>query len=302
VELAVELVRPLAAPRAIIVTVDRSAVTDLVVLADRQRLTQILLNLLSNAVKYNRHGGTVTIGFEPAGAGRARIAVTDTGAGLSEEKLALLFRPFERLGAEGSAVEGTGLGLALSRGLAEAMGGALGVTSEVDRGSTFWIELAVTDVPQPAAQSTGDSRDATATEVVEAAGVVLYIEDNRSNVRLMERVLERRPHVRLLHAANGDDGLRQARAEQPDLIFLDLHLPDLPGEDVLQQLWSDSVLRRIPVAVLSADATPEQSRRLKASGAIAYLTKPLDIAQLMRLLDDTLMRRPVESEGRNDRG
>jgi CheY-like chemotaxis protein len=117
---------------------------------------------------------------------------------------------------------------------------------------------------------------------------VLYIEDNRSNVRLMERVLQRRPGVRLRHAPGGGDGLRMARDEKPDLIFLDLHLPDMSGEEVLQQLWQDRELRQIPVAVLSADATPTHTRRLKASGAIAYLTKPIEIGQLMRLVDESL--------------
>ena len=148
VELAAELVRPLAAQRGISVVIDKAAAADIVVLADRQRLNQVLLNLLSNAVKYNRPNGTVTIGFEAVAGGRVRLTVTDTGAGIAEEKRRLLFQPFERLGAEQTAIEGTGLGLALSRGLAEAMGGALGVDSEVDRGSTFWIELALTEAPQ----------------------------------------------------------------------------------------------------------------------------------------------------------
>jgi CheY-like chemotaxis protein len=119
----------------------------------------------------------------------------------------------------------------------------------------------------------------------------LYVEDNRSNVRLMERVLQRRPGVKLLHAPTGTDGIRLARSERPDLIFLDLHLPDMGGEDVLERLWQDSDLRRIPVAILSADATPSQARRLHASGAVAYLTKPLDIAEVMKLLDYRLAGR-----------
>lgn len=292
VDLAVELVAPLAKQRGIsLATMGSLEAT--VVVADRQRLTQVVLNLLSNAVKYNRPHGAVTVGFESVDdARRLRITVTDSGAGIAPAKLALLFQPFERLGAEQTDVEGTGLGLALSRRLAEAMGGSLGVRSEVDFGSTFWVELARTDAVDvgPAAELHADASRAGVEpiDVPNTTGVVLYIEDNRSNVRLMERVLERRPGVRLLHAGRGEDGLKMARAQQPDLIFLDLHLPDMSGEDVLRLLWQDSTLRRIPVAVLSADATPSQARRLKASGAIEYLTKPLEIGQVMRVVDHSL--------------
>jgi CheY-like chemotaxis protein/two-component sensor histidine kinase len=290
-ELAVELVAPLATARGITVAIDRSQGADVVVLADRQRLNQILLNLLSNAVKYNRPGGAVTVGCRLLDQGRARLLVTDTGPGIAEAKLALLFQPFERLGAEQTAVEGTGLGLALSRGLAEAMGGALGVDSAIDRGSTFWIELARTDEPQPRRQ---EPVAAAITDSRGTQGTLLYIEDNHSNVRLMQRVLERRPGVRLLHAGDGETGLALAGSERPDLIFLDLHLPDMSGEEVLGRLAADPVLRRIPVAVLSADATLTQSRRLTASGAVAYLTKPLEIRQVMNLIDERLEQRAGE--------
>src|SRR6185295_17309205 len=221
------------------------------VLADRQRLNQILLNLLSNAVKYNRAAGRVTLSFVQSSRARIRINVTDTGAGIPPEKLRLLFRPFERLGAESTSIEGTGLGLTVSRGLAEAMGGTLGVTSAIDRGSTFWVELVATDAaavretPQIAETSLEPSTAA-------APGSVLYIEDNTSNIRLMSRLLRNRPAITLLHGADGQTGLRLAREHRPDVILLDLHLPDMSGEEVLRQLWGDPLLRAIPVIVLSA--------------------------------------------------
>lgn len=286
VQIAVDMVRPLAVERGLTLVVDEMP-GDVMISADRQRLTQVLLNLLSNAVKYNRARGRVTLGFEQIDS-RLRISVSDTGAGISPKRLALLFQPFERLGAEQTPVEGTGLGLALSRGLAEAMGGTLGVTSVVDEGSTFWIELEVSDAPRTAIEAAHAGQAEESAGPPSTTGVVLYIEDNQSNVRLMERVLQRRPGIQLVHAARGDEGLRLAREKRPDLILLDLHLPDMSGMDVLHYLWQDTVLRQIPVAVLSADATPAQARRLKASGAVAYLTKPLDISEVMNLLDDQL--------------
>lgn len=286
VQQSAELVRPLASARGIAVRTDIAGVAGCHVRADRQRLKQILLNLLGNAVKYNRDGGTVTIACTRAGEGHVRLNVTDTGAGIPSEKLALLFQPFERLGAEQSAIEGTGLGLAVSKGLANAMGGRIGVSSEVDRGTTFWVEL-----PEAQAVDVGNLPAEPAVRELSrgtASGTILYIEDNRSNVRLLERLLGKRRAVTLLTAARGEDGLELAKRERPNLILLDLHLPDMSGEEVLRRLWSDPATRPLPVAVLSADATPAQRQRLLASGAVAYLTKPLDITHLLRLIDDRL--------------
>jgi PAS domain S-box-containing protein len=286
VQRSVELVTPLAARRGIALMVEKPTAQSCSVVADRQRLSQILLNLLSNAVKYNRAGGRVIVAFEPRES-RLRIKVTDTGPGIPPEKLKLLFQPFERLGAETTSVEGTGLGLTLSRGLAEAMGGSLDVSSQVDSGSTFWIELASTKETAAAAEPPVIP---TGLEPKAAGGpaLVLYIEDNPSNVRLMARLLGSRPAISLLHAPDGLTGLQLARERRPDLIFLDLHLPDLSGEDVLHQLWGDPALRTIPVIVLSADATPGQIQRAMASGATAYLTKPLDLSAVLQKLDSVL--------------
>jgi CheY-like chemotaxis protein len=275
-------------------TIDPAPASDRCVQADRQRLNQVLLNLLSNGVKYTRAGGRVTISFDAQPEGRMRVTVADTGAGIAPEKLELLFTPFERLGAERTSIEGTGLGLALARGLAHAMGGTLGVSSEVDRGSRFWIELPLSSDQQPC-----QTVRTTAPRTLDAgsgAGTVLYIEDNVANVRLMQRVLQRRPGVKLVHAAEGQLGVDMAREHRPDLILLDLHLPDLPGEEVLRRLWEDPLLRLIPVAVLSADATPSQTRRLLAAGATAYLTKPLDVAEVLQLIDDRLIRPRDEAQ------
>jgi PAS domain S-box-containing protein len=289
VQHSVELVRPLAEQRGIRLVVDASTIPSRPAVADRQRLSQILLNLLSNAVKYNLQGGAVTLSFEEQADSRIRINVTDTGAGIAPEKLQLLFQPFERLGAETTSIEGTGLGLTLSRGLAEAMGGSLGVRTAVDRGSTFWVELASTEAPLAAGREAPLPPTSLAPRSSGGPAVVLYIEDNTSNVRLISRLLGSRPSVTLLHAADGETGLRIARERKPEAIFLDLHLPDISGEEVLRRLWDDPHLRRIPVVVLSADATPNQIRRLIASGAKAYLTKPLDLSVVLSTLDRALL-------------
>lgn len=281
VQHAVDLIRPLALQRDL--TIEVEPLPNVHVTADRQRLNQILLNLLSNAVKYNREHGTVRVSFRTSG-GRVRIIVADTGAGIPPEKIELLFRPFERLGAEQSGVEGTGLGLALAKGLAEVMKGSLTVESVIDEGSTFTVELPITDGPARGEHPVTSQGVADRTK----SGTILYIEDNLSNVSLMERLVGRRPGVELLHARDGKTGIEAVRTQRPNLVFLDLHLPDHPGEEVLRQLWSDPATRDIPVVVLTADATPAQKRRLLASGATAYLTKPFDIGEVLDVIDRTL--------------
>ena len=291
VESIVSLIRPLAAQRSI--TIDDEAVRTCGgrhVVADRQRLRQVLMNLVSNAVKYNREGGRVQVTCERALEGRLQIKVADTGAGIPPDQLPMLFQPFERLGAAETDVEGTGLGLALSKALAEAMGGTLGVASAVDHGSTFWIELEESDGETHVETPRAAPRDAR-IEDSGVSGTVLYIEDNVSNQRLMERVIARRPGVRLLMAVNATSGVEMARANLPDLILLDLHLPDLSGSEVLLRLREDPRTKGIPIAVLSADATASQPRRLIAAGAVAYLAKPLNIAEVLKLIDERLASR-----------
>ena len=258
--------------------------------ADRQRLRQVLLNLLSNAVKYNREGGRVTLScreLPASGAGeprRLRLEVADTGVGMTAEQIGRLFTPFERLGAERTAVEGTGLGLALSKGLAEAMAGRIGADSVPGEGSTFWLELPLARDPAEALNGGGMALPGLGADWDQYAGMVLYVEDNLSNLRLIEMLLDGRPGLQLLSAQQGTLGLEIARARQPDLILLDLHLPDLPGWEVLQALQEDPATRAIPVVVISADATPGRVERLRAAGAREYLTKPIDVPTLLRVL------------------
>ena len=256
------------------------------VLADRQRLQQVLLNLLANAVKYNRPHGTVRVACD-AGDERMRIAVSDAGPGIAADKLARLFVPFDRLGAEATGVEGTGLGLALSKALVDAMRGTLEVESAVGTGSTFAVTLPRVAAPGAAAGALDDDR-ATAAPVPQRPRTILYIEDNVSNLRLVESILSRRPGFNVLSAMQGRVGVDLARDHRPDLILLDRHLPDITGEQVFRLLQDDPRTRAIPVVILSADAIVGGMQALLDSGVRAYLTKPLDVRRLLDLIDETL--------------
>jgi PAS domain S-box-containing protein len=284
---ALDLMRPLAAERSIGVESFEPHDRTTYVLADRQRLKQVLLNLLSNAVKYTSPRGSVTVSFNDSGRGSTRIQVRDTGAGIPVEKLARLFTPFDRLGAEQSTVEGTGLGLALCQRLVHAMQGTIGVNSNLGDGSTFWLELPQAKSPLQtlAAQRTSPVPEQSADK---ESRRILYIEDNFSNVTLVEQMLAERPALELMTAMQGRVGLELARKHAPDLILLDLHLPDMPGWQVLAQLKSDHATRDVPVVIISADATAPQIQRLLSAGARAYLTKPLDIAEFFRVVDEAI--------------
>ncbi|HEX4834859.1 MAG TPA: PAS domain S-box protein [bacterium] len=297
VQESLALMAPISAREGVRLEDGTAGVPDRFVWADRQRLKQVLLNLLSNAVKYNRKGGLVALAYEVILGDRLRIKVSDTGPGIAPERLERLFIPFERLGAEQTAIEGTGLGLALSKRLVEVMGGTLGVDSIVDRGSTFWVELALAEGPV-AEEGTvlPASSDITASR---SAGTVLYIEDNLSNLKLIQGLLSLRSEIRLIPAMQGGLGLDLARQHRPDVIFLDLHLPDMPGEELLLRLRATPETRGIPVVVISADATAGRIDRLLASGAQAYLTKPLEAKKFLAILDEILQERGLSHAGEN---
>ena len=219
--------------------------------------------------------------------GRACVEVRDQGPGIPPEKLARLFTPFDRLGAEQTKVEGIGLGLALSQRLADAMGGAITAQTTVGEGSTFALELPLAEQPEDRFEGK-DGDPASSTGGSELPRTLLCIEDNPANLKLMHRVVMRRPAWKLLSAMQGSLGLELARQHHPDLILLDVHLPDISGEAVLRSLLADPRTRLIPVVVLSADATPAQVRKILGIGAEAYLTKPLDVRRLLELMDETL--------------
>jgi PAS domain S-box-containing protein len=283
VDQSVEMLCPLAVHRGIGVIVDKQLM-DTHVLADHQRFRQVVVNILANAVKYNKLGGTVRIAGELLADGWFRLTISDTGIGIAEQDLPRLFQPFERLSAEGSDVEGNGLGLAFSKRLIAEMGGQIGVQSSLGRGSSFWVELPISDAPSVRIEDMRQAIDSAPS--TDRRTTVLYIEDNESNVRLMEQIVARRPQVDLVNAMLGGTGLEMALTHQPDLILLDLHLPDIPGEQVLRRLRADPRTTGTPIVVLSADATIDQPKRLIDQGATSYLTKPFDIPRLLRLIDD----------------
>jgi CheY-like chemotaxis protein len=288
VQEAVLLVEPQAAKQKIQLYIEAGSAWRLHISADRQRFKQVVLNIVSNAVKYNREGGSVRISVE-AREQYLRLSVADTGPGIPADKIGLLFSPFERLGAEHAGVEGSGIGLALSKRLVEAMAGRIGVHSEFGSGTTFWVEFPVADAvvftDSWAREDLG--RLHSGVNGVHRP-VVLCIEDNDSNYRLIERTLAQRPEIKLICGALGETAVPLAELHTPDLILLDMHLPDLEGYDVLGRLRANAVTNGIPVVVVSADATTPQIERMLNAGAAAYLTKPLEIQKLLAVVDEAL--------------
>jgi signal transduction histidine kinase/ActR/RegA family two-component response regulator len=278
------LMRPLADHRDIHLVDDDGGAASLHVMADRQRLKQVMLNLIANAIKYNHEGGTVAVSCETLDDGQLRIHVSDTGPGIRPEDLEQLFVPFERLGAERSDIEGAGVGLALSRRLTEAMGGTLTVSSTFGEGSRFTVQLGIVEGPLEQFERVTGTAPESVGGVADSSDVrhkILYIEDNLANVRLVERVFQRREDVDVIAAMQGRLGVALAREHRPALILLDLHMPDINGDEVLRQLREDPATAETPVVIVSADATPGQIERLLAEGATSYLTKPLDLQELL---------------------
>jgi PAS domain S-box-containing protein len=277
---ALSLIRPLADEAGVRLLHDLAESAALYALADQQRLKQVLINVLSNAVKYNQRGGDVRVRCRELADGRVETAVADTGRGMTAAQLARLFEPFDRLGAEGSGIEGTGLGLSLSRGLVEAMGGTITAESEPDVGTTMGIRLRGA---KPQHEPLAGDVAAPVTALVPHAErrTIVYVEDNLSNLTLVGRLLARLPNVHLIPVMKGTLALELVREHQPDLVLLDLHLPDLHGRQVLRQLKCDPVTAGIPIVVLSADATRAQFERLLTEGAAGYLTKPIDVESLL---------------------
>jgi PAS domain S-box-containing protein len=263
--------------------------------ADRTRVKQILVNLLSNAIKYNSVNGTVEVTCDAGIPGRIRINFRDTGHGLSEDQLAQLFQPFNRLGQEAGIEEGTGIGLVVSKRLVELMGGSIGVESLVGVGSVFWIELVAA---QPLLEVAPDDAAGSPLPLPTLAGsgqrTLLYVEDNPANLMLVARLVARRPDLRLLTAIDGIRGIEIARAARPDVILMDINLPGISGFDAMKILAVDPATAQIPVIALSANAMPHDIARGLVAGFFRYLTKPIRVVEFMGTLDEALsLREPA---------
>jgi PAS domain S-box-containing protein len=267
--------------------------------ADRTRLKQVVLNLLSNAIKYNKDQGTVVVectGSETpslnsaaSGPERIRISVKDTGAGLSPEKLAQLFQPFNRLGQEAGGVAGTGIGLVVTKRLVELMEGVLGVDSTVGVGSVFWCELIPANAPELVAPShAAEVPIPLPTQPGAPLRTLLYVEDNPANLKLVAQLIARRPDIRLLSAVDGPRGIALARESRPEVILMDINLPGISGFDALKILREDATTAHIPIIALSANAMPRDIERGLEAGFFRYLTKPIKVKEFMETLNVAL--------------
>jgi PAS domain S-box-containing protein len=261
--------------------------------ADQTRLKQIVINLLSNAIKYNQPSGQLTVDYAVISSDRIRISFTDTGAGLTPEKMAQLFQPFNRLGQEGGSVTGTGIGLVVTKQLVELLGGVLGVESTVGKGSVFWFELRSTPAPVLKVAPQEHAEPKLAIKRIDAPQkILLYIEDNPANMKLVERLIERRTDIKLLKAVDGAQGIALARSSLPDVILMDINLPGISGIEALKALREDVTTAHIPVVAISANAMTRDIEVGRQLGFFSYLTKPIVVEEFMTTLDLALEQTP----------
>ena len=282
------MIDPLAQERGIRVIFPNREVAYFVQ-ADRTRVRQVLVNLLSNAIKYNKVGGTVELDYTTTTAGRVRISVRDTGEGLTPDKLAQLFQPFNRLGKETGVEEGTGIGLVVSKRLVKLMGGEIGVQSTVGKGSLFWVELNLTAEPVPATVAAALAPVTPArVHACVKLHTLLYVEDNPASLLLVEALVARLPNISLLSATDGRRGIEVARVSLPDVILMDINLTGISGIQAMRILAEDPATAHIPVIALSANAIPHDIESALKAGFFRYLTKPIKISEFMDTLDEAL--------------
>jgi PAS domain S-box-containing protein len=283
------MIEPQAQKRGIRLTFPRLD-APLFVSADRIRVKQVLINLLFNAIKYNTTDGTVTVEYSLRSPDSIRISVRDTGVGLDAERLTQLFEPFNRLGKETGAEEGTGIGLVVAKRLVELMGGTIGVNSAVGVGSEFWFDLSLATAPPPVAHEAERVSPAVPPQATDGKSLrtLLLVEDNPANLELVEQLIERRPELRLLSAADGNLGLEYALAYQPEVILMDINLPGMSGLDTMKILRADPLTAHIPIIALSANAIPRDIESALQAGFFSYLTKPIKVVEFMDTLNVAL--------------
>jgi PAS domain S-box-containing protein len=283
-----DMIEPQAQQRGIHMTFPRFDIPYFV-LADRTRVKQVLINLLSNAIKYNIEHGKIEVKCAESTPGRIRVSIRDTGAGLNAEQQAQLFQAFNRLGQEGGGEEGTGIGLVVAKRLVELMEGVIGMESTVGVGSVFWFELIT--IAEPHLSMEGGEAAASAQPHVHRGArphTLLYVEDNPANLKLVEQIIARHPDIRLMAAVNGNSGIRIAREHKPEVILLDINLPDIDGFEVLRILRSDPITAHIPVIAISANAMPLDIERGMKAGFFRYITKPIKVDEFMEAMDVAL--------------
>ena len=257
--------------------------------ADRTRLKQILINLLSNAIKYNKTGGTVIVECRLSPPDSLRISVRDSGEGLTAMQLQQLFQPFNRLGKETGAEEGTGIGLVVTKRLVELMGGRIGAESIVGVGSVFWIDLRLADAPQIAVDPAPGAAPIRSPVAQGASpSTVLYVEDNPANLELVEQLIARRNDLRLISATDAHHGIELTRTQQPALILMDINLPGMSGIEAMTILRAGAATAHIPIIALSANAVPLDIEKALAAGFFDYLTKPIEVERFMEALEGAL--------------
>ena len=284
-----DIINPLAIKNQIDVKLIYSNLNQLFVSADLQSLKQVLLNLFNNAIKYNNEGGSVEIKTELTSNTKdisfIRVSIKDTGVGIKQEDISKLFIPFERIGAYNTQIEGTGLGLSVVKKLVEIMNGTCGVKSIIGQGSTFWFELPKASNPKELIIKSNENKEPY-NVLDEKHGKILYIEDNQSNIELVEEIITtRRPNIELISNMSGTETVNLAIKHKPDLILLDLNLPDIDGSEVLTLILENEKTKNIPVVILSADGMQHQVNKLIKLGAKKYLTKPFNISDLLYLFD-----------------
>ena len=285
IEECLTLLTPLAERKN--VTIIRKEKTDYYIFGDRLRLKQIIINLLSNAIKYNNPEGSVWVRTDSDG-NRIRVSVIDNGPGISPEKVDRMFEPFDRLGAEMKEVEGTGIGLTISKKLIEMMSGRIGFSTEAGKGTTFWIEIPKGEAPETEQEKTGELTELFRKQEQAVRNTVLYIEDNPSNLRLVEEIISKQPGIKLIPAQTASVGLELAEVHRPDLLILDLNLPELDGFGVLEKMKTTEWGKNIPAVAISANAMPHDIKKGKQAGFSEYLTKPLDVVRFIEILEKLL--------------
>jgi len=266
--------------------------------ADRVRFKQVLLNLLSNAIKYNRDNGSVSVSIHKVNDAMIHVEIADTGVGIHADQLVHLFEPFERLGYENSDIEGTGIGLTITRELLNIMGGEVGVISHVEKGSMFWVELPLSE-PGGNTINTDTAKSTQCHEVSsEIIGVrtILYVEDNPSNMSLMKHILAMVPEYKMIEAHNGEIGIAMAEKHQPDLILMDINLPGMDGVTAMKQLASMDKTKHIPIVAVSANAMPNDVAQALEAGFHDYLTKPFQVDRLFEVLKQ-IFSQATQSDG-----